>query len=94
MRMSCSILPNQRAEIKCMSQHLHATPGAMHSSPTQEACLYFQAIIKLCVCFRTSSSSVGKNASLQNHSLEEIEDSATRHVMLKWIFILCPDETT
>jgi len=51
MRMSRNILPKPRAETERSSLHSHATPGAMHPSPTQEACLYFLVEMKLvCVC--------------------------------------------
>ena len=49
--MSRNILPKPRAETERSSLHSHATPGAMHPSPTQEACLYFLVEMKLvCVC--------------------------------------------
>ncbi len=51
-------------------------------------------LVRDCICFRPSSSSLGNNPSLQNHSFGRNWGKLQSEMRTdKWDFLLCPDET-
>ncbi len=87
MRMNWNILPNQRIEKESPNLHPHATSGAKHPSPTQEACLCFSNDNKASVCDYWSLFS---ECAHHVHTVHSVHSICTMHTHCPhWMFSWC-----